>query len=323
MTSVGIARLPPALTSCCSVCWSRLAFGVASDGGFFRLLNNQFTPQPYAPKPEAPTISDSEAGRHRDRDELTARGLPGQGDADTGHAQRLSVAGQHADHEPEHTVGGRPVRDGGEQRRLRVLEGAQQAGPGGAAEARGAGRDKGHADLRVAITGMHQGKRRQLLDLPGADLFILQAALQGGDEFLAARIVVGVDGDLHAHMIPSGTTGQWSWRQGLPRFSKKRRIAARTGCGSRGLSVGAGAVCPRAARSSARFCCQTTQMRWTAVKLVAVAKLSSATVNGDQGPNLRPIDSRSRPATMMTTRSGRARIPTSHVKPRLCARART
>src|ERR1700694_3953246 len=322
MTSVGIARLPPALTSCCSVCWSRLAFGVASDGGFFRLLNNQFTPQPYAPKPEAPTISDSEAGRHRDGDELTARGLPGQGDADTGHAQRLSVAGQHADHEPEHTVGGRPVRDGGEQRRLRVLEGAQQAGPGGAAEARRAGRDKGHADLRVAIAGVHQREGRQLLDLPGADLFILQAALQGGDEFLAARILFGVDGDLHAHMIPSSATHRRTG-QGLPRFSKKRRMAARTGCGSPGLSVGDGALCPRVARSSARFCCQTTQTRWTAVKLVPTARMSSATVNGDQDPNLRPIDSRNNPATMMTTRSGRARIPTSQVKPRLCARART
>src|SRR5665213_601083 len=51
MMLVDIARLPPALASCWSVCWSRLAFGAVADGGFFRLLNNQLMPvQPYPPQ---------------------------------------------------------------------------------------------------------------------------------------------------------------------------------------------------------------------------------------------------------------------------------
>ena len=101
-------------------------------------------------------------------------------------------------------------------------------------------------------------------------------------------------------------------------------MAARTGCGlGAGLMASMAAGWPRMARSSARFCCQTTQTRCTAVKLVPTARITRATVSGVQAPILRPTDSSSRPATMMTTRSGRARMPTSQVKPRLWARART
>src|SRR3982074_2373156 len=54
---------------------------------------------------------------------------------------------------------------------------------------------------------MCQGERRRLLDLPGADFFILEAPLEGGDELLAARITVSIDRDLHAHTIANPTGG--------------------------------------------------------------------------------------------------------------------
>src|SRR5437868_9997911 len=147
---------------------------------------------------------------NRNGDELAAGPCLTQRDADPGDAQRPGVSGEHPHHEAEHPVGGWSVRNGRQQRRLRITKGTESPGPGGPGEGGRAGRDECHPDLGVAVAGMYQGKRCLFLHLPGTDLFVLQTPLEGGDQLLAARVPVGVDRDLHADSI--------TYRDGLGRF---------------------------------------------------------------------------------------------------------
>lgn len=120
-----------------------------------------------------------------------------QRDADTFDAERLRVAGEHADQEPQYAVDLRRAGDRGHQRRLRGTKGAQFALPGRLRKTTAAGWGERDPDGCIAIAGVHQRQGALPPNLPGPDLLSLDPALQGAQEALPTRVLSGVDGNLH------------------------------------------------------------------------------------------------------------------------------
>ena len=120
-----------------------------------------------------------------------------QRDADAFDAERLRVARQHANQEPEYAVDLRRAGDRGHESGLRGTEGAQLALPGHLGKATGTGWGECDPDARVAVAGMDQREGAPPPNLPGTDLLSLDPALKGAQEALPSRVLASVDGNLH------------------------------------------------------------------------------------------------------------------------------
>src|SRR2546422_7459773 len=121
-----------------------------------------------------------------------------QRDTDTYDPQRLRMARQHADEEPQHAIDRRCAGNRRHQRRLRGAKGAQLAFPGHAGKGARTGWNEHDSDARVAVAGMDEREGTLAPDLPGSDLLARDAPLQSAQEALPTRVLAGVDRDLHA-----------------------------------------------------------------------------------------------------------------------------